>query len=609
MKKMLLVTILLITAAMFVVPAQISAQDILDVEVLPPGNINTVINGDTLAGGLRAHPDRIYRLKRGAIYQVTEPLRINGNLTVIAADVDGDPAAAANRPPVLAPAILTDNSSVGGFFDFIGEGAKVELSDLYLLAVRADQNWLGWGEGITVRADHISLKMRRVIMEGWSNVAINPAGQWHKIDIQDCYFRNNQHTGSWFGGQVMRGSGGVASDTIIFKNNTFFSNSSYLFDVRGFDKLSVFEHNTCVYGVVNPFLIRQASNLHMKNNLFYSMHAFGGNPTHVADGWFLNYPDTASSTIWRIRGRDSVSYWSQLWGSTISGPEAFVNDAVGATIDLFNPANRVTEAQNNAYHFPAALNSFIDAYNDTTTIADSIGLPVMGGTSTKALVRRTIKKSGWISEYAQWTLDELLPPLGTTIMHANNDDMDPGFGTDVTDHLNKLTGYIQEISTGKIDEVTWHYLPASGNLYPPTWPLPENLAYTNAAMQGAGTDGFALGDLNWFPSQKAEWLTGVEKVGSEIPNNFELGQNYPNPFNPTTNIDFKIANTSSVKLVVYNILGQRVKTLVNENLKAGNYQIVWNGLDDSGKKVASGNYLLSLETDAFRATRKMVLLK
>jgi hypothetical protein len=347
----------------------------------------------------------------------------------------------------------------------------------------------------------------------------------------------------------------------------------------------------------------------MKNNLFYSMHAFGGNPTHVIDGWFLNYPDTASSTIWRIRGRDSVSYWSELWGSSISGPDVWVNEGAGVTADLLNPANRVTDAQNNAYHFPAALNSFIDAYNDTTTIADSIGIPVMGGTSTKALVRRTIKKSGWISEYAQWTLDELLPPLGTSIMHANNDDMDPGFGTDLTDHINKLTGYIQEISTGKIDEVTWHYLPASGNLYPPTWPLPENLAYTNAAMQGAGTDGFALGDLNWFPSQKAEWVTGVEKVGSEIPNNFELGQNYPNPFNPTTNIDFKIANTSSVKLVVYNILGQRVKTLVNENLKAGNYQIVWNGLDDSGKKVASGNYLLSLETDAFRATRKMVLLK
>lgn len=128
-------------------------------------------------------------------------------------------------------------------------------------------------------------------------------------------------------------------------------------------------------------------------------------------------------------------------------------------------------------------------------------------------------------------------------------------------------------------------------------------------MQSAGTDGFALGDLNWFPSQKAEWLTGVEKVGKEIPNNFELVQNYPNPFNPTTNIDFKIAATSSVKLVVYNILGQRIKTLVNDKLQAGNYQIVWNGTDELGNKVASGNYLLSLETDNFRATKKMALLK
>lgn len=609
MKKILFVTFLLITASMFVVPTQITAQDILDVEVLPPGNINTVINGDTVAGGLRAHPDRIYRLKRGAIYQVTEPLRINGNLTIIATDVVGDVNDPSNRPPVLAPAILADNSSVGGFFDFIGEGAKIDLSDLYLLAIRADQNWLGWGEGITVRANHISLKMRRVIMEGWSNVAINPAGQWHKFDIQDCYFRNNQHTGSWFGGQVMRGPGGVASDTIIFRNNTFFANNSYLLDVRGFDKLSVFEHNTCVFGVVNPFLIRQASNLHMKNNVFYSLHSFGGNPTHVIDGWFLNWPDTASSTIWRIRGRDSVSVWSQLWGSTISGPEAFVNNDVGATADLFNPANRVTDAQNNAYYFPQALNDFIDAYNDTTTFADSISIPVTGGTSKKDLVRRTIHKSGWISNYAQWTLDELLPPLGTSISHANNSEMDPGFNSAVTDHISQLINYIHEISTGTIDEKTWHYLPSSGNLYPPAWPLPENLAYTNATMQSAGTDGFALGDLNWFPDQKAQWLTGVEKIGTEIPSEFELSQNYPNPFNPTTTINFSIANSASIKLVIYNILGQRIKSLINEQLNAGNYKVVWNGTDDSGRSVVSGNYILSLETDSFRSTKKMVLLK
>ncbi|MDX1700275.1 MAG: hypothetical protein R3250_06635, partial [Melioribacteraceae bacterium] len=255
MKKTHIFVTILFTA-LLILPAQLNAQDIVDVEPLPPGNINTVIAGDTTAGGERANPDRIYRLQRGVIYQVTERMNINGNLNIIAADPVGDINDPLNRPPVLAPAILADNSSVGGFFNFIGEGAEIELHNLYLLGVRADQNWLGWGEGIRIGASNVSLKMRGVILEGWSNVALNPDGDWHKLDIQDCVFRNNQHTGSWFGGQCMRGSGTHPSEELIFKNNTFFANSSYIMDVRAFDKASVFEHNTCVYGIVNPFLTR-----------------------------------------------------------------------------------------------------------------------------------------------------------------------------------------------------------------------------------------------------------------------------------------------------------------------------------------------------------------
>ncbi len=65
-----------------------------------------MINGDTLAGGVRAHPNRVYKLRRGSVYQITAPMNINGPITIIANDSAGI------RPPVLAPAILVDNSSV-----------------------------------------------------------------------------------------------------------------------------------------------------------------------------------------------------------------------------------------------------------------------------------------------------------------------------------------------------------------------------------------------------------------------------------------------------------------------------------------------------------------
>ncbi len=88
-----------------------------------------------------------------------------------------------------------------------------------------------------------------------------------------------------------------------------------------------------------------------------------------------------------------------------------------------------------------------------------------------------------------------------------------------------------------------------------------------------------------------------------------LDQNYPNPFNPETQIKFSTKNTDNVKLSIYNIKGQLVKTLLNDNIKAGEHSIVWNGLDDSNKAVSSGVYFYKLETSSFVNTKKMLLMK
>ena len=90
---------------------------------------------------------------------------------------------------------------------------------------------------------------------------------------------------------------------------------------------------------------------------------------------------------------------------------------------------------------------------------------------------------------------------------------------------------------------------------------------------------------------------------------FELSQNYPNPFNPTTTISFKIADKSAVSLMVYNALGQHVKTLVHGYLPAGTHHSVWNGKNTSGMQVSSGIYFYKLVTPNKVFTKKMVLLK
>ena len=88
-------------------------------------------------------------------------------------------------------------------------------------------------------------------------------------------------------------------------------------------------------------------------------------------------------------------------------------------------------------------------------------------------------------------------------------------------------------------------------------------------------------------------------VGSSIPSAFSLGQNYPNPFNPTTTIPFVLDKPGNVKLEVYNIMGQHIKTVADGYFSAGSHTAVWNARDKSGNHVGAGVYLYRLSSEGF----------
>jgi len=96
---------------------------------------------------------------------------------------------------------------------------------------------------------------------------------------------------------------------------------------------------------------------------------------------------------------------------------------------------------------------------------------------------------------------------------------------------------------------------------------------------------------------------------AELPQGFALSPNYPNPFNPTTTIEFALPVRSDIGLTVYNVLGQRVRTLLERELPASEHRIEWDGTDDNGNRVASGVYFYRLLTDSRTLTRNMLLLK
>jgi flagellar hook capping protein FlgD len=88
-----------------------------------------------------------------------------------------------------------------------------------------------------------------------------------------------------------------------------------------------------------------------------------------------------------------------------------------------------------------------------------------------------------------------------------------------------------------------------------------------------------------------------------------LSQNHPNPFNPTTTIGYSIAKDNEVSLMIYDVAGRKVRTLVNEHQKADVYKVTWDGMNDTGSRVASGVYFYKLVAGSFVKTKKMVLLK
>ncbi len=151
--------------------------------------------------------------------------------------------------------------------------------------------------------------------------------------------------------------------------------------------------------------------------------------------------------------------------------------------------------------------------------------------------------------------------------------------------------------------------------------------FVDLAVMGLNTHGIdRSGDLVWlrFTGRPLVKLTSSDArnslnaaldvlkkkgEGEAGPTAYSLQQNYPNPFNPATTIEYAVPAAGHVMLEVYNILGQRVATLVNDVQDAGFYQVLWDGRDENHNTVATGLYVYRVTAGAFSSVKKMLLLK
>ncbi len=145
--------------------------------------------------------------------------------------------------------------------------------------------------------------------------------------------------------------------------------------------------------------------------------------------------------------------------------------------------------------------------------------------------------------------------------------------------------------------------------------IPDNLEAWMVTNDGRKYDLSAEAAIN-IPDKvlSAKLIIGsrsytLDEIASLLPEKFALEQNYPNPFNPQTSIRFGLPKSGFTTLEIYNVLGQKVKTLIEKELPAGYYTVIWNGNDKSGKESASGVYFYRLKSGDKSAYKKMLLIK
>jgi len=211
----------------------------------------------------------------------------------------------------------------------------------------------------------------------------------------------------------------------------------------------------------------------------------------------------------------------------------------------------------------------------------------------------TQQVKGYYATLDSVSLTEVLSPLSKQVM-----------GDDAV-----ANAYIEEeVTFTNVPPVQYDYLvqiytDRNTDSWPENWSLIEpadiDASYgTSATSYTSAENGLPLGDLNWYPEKKAEWVTDVAPLNNILPSEFSIQQNYPNPFNPTTNIEFSIPENGLVSLKVFNVLGQEVAELLDKELATGSYNVSFDA-----SELTSGIYYYTLTSGNFVQTKKMILLK
>ncbi len=518
---------------------------------------------------------RVYELQAGGLYPLSNlPISSIKHPTVI---VGSDPTMivnnknAASPPPLICTDISAEGSAIG-----INAGGDLTIKNCELVNT-ANDGRIGISFTNTI-ASNLNLVFDNCLFEHtaqWFVWTSNNSNE--NVTFRNCYFVN-------MNGQPCRRDGGVfisfnEQDTLLVENCTHIMAQGQMYKFTIYSptnrfKRIIFNHNTFVNCAGTVFMNPgYQNNVSIVNNIFVNcnVQSFGGinefdileqDPDGLPMG-LVNVCDSATAPI-KFSVDRNIIYWDPSL------------DDMNIILDT-NEVNGITNWQSQMITMSARTQLMFD--NDT--------------------------RYPFLSE-GEWF--NILPDFA-----------------DPQDLLTTQLANLKTFALSTVDTTSTAILPdwriintSPDKLVYPDWPIPVDLSYSNSELLTGGLSGFPIGDLNWFPAQKAAWLaqrnyeyaqldwwpwTGIESVNSSSLE-FRLQQNYPNPFNPSTTISFTIPKAGYVTLKVYNTLGEEVATLLDSFKAAQSYEIKFDGTG-----LPSGIYIANLTAGNFNKSIKLVLLK
>ncbi len=220
----------------------------------------------------------------------------------------------------------------------------------------------------------------------------------------------------------------------------------------------------------------------------------------------------------------------------------------------------------------------------------------------------TIEVSGFPSEYTPGqTYSIAVTHNGGNAIEQFNGSCRVGNGSVNAGVIESGTNTVTYSTTGETNGV--HFTSTDQDSGTFDWTAPSSQT-GNVKLYVAGLQGNKSGPNTQLILESSELVTDVREDGSPgVPKYYKLSNNFPNPFNPTTSIGFDLPRRSRVTIEIFNLLGQRIARLTDEEYPAGSHRVTWNGTSSDGQSVPTGIYLYRLEAGDFIETKKMVLLK